>query len=179
MGRWSHSSRLTTEDCKSISVKFLKDHHYFDVEGIRHGGMNWSRGGVKTGSISFTVSTIEGDEYIRFLYTQTDNHSGEKTDLDYKVRLTSTPCHFGGRRWWFVCPLVVNGRDCNHRVGVLYLGGGKYFGCRQCYNLTYRSSKEHDKRVDWLRKHPEVFESYLKSNDLNKHHLLLKARFRL
>jgi hypothetical protein len=56
-------------------------------------------------------------------------------------------------RWWFVCPLVVNGRPCNRRVGKLYLpGASRYFGCRHCYDLTYTSCQEHDKRVDRLRK---------------------------
>jgi hypothetical protein len=104
--------------------------------------MNWTRHGEVTGSIGFVVSTVEGDEYIRFQYTQTNRHSGEKSDLDYKARLDSTPCNFGGRRWWFICPLVVNGRPCNRRVGVLYIDGGKYLGCRHCHNLTYTSSKE-------------------------------------
>jgi hypothetical protein len=32
---------------------------------------------------------------------------------------------------------------CGRRVGKLYLPpGGKYFGCRHCYNLTYTSSNE-------------------------------------
>jgi hypothetical protein len=57
MGRWSYSSRWTVEECKSISTKFLNEHNYFDG-GIRRGGMNWSRGGEKTGSISFVVSTV-------------------------------------------------------------------------------------------------------------------------
>jgi len=132
MGRWSYSSRWTVEESKSISTKFLNKHHYFD-EGVRWGGCNWSRNGEKTGSIGFTVSTVEGDEYVRFQYTQTDRN---------KARLDWTPCHFGGRRWWFICPLVVNGRVCNRRVGSLHLGSRKYFGCRHCYNLTYESSKE-------------------------------------
>jgi len=125
-------------------VQFLNKHHYFDG-GVRWGGCNWSRNGEQTGSIGFTVSTLEGDEYVRFQYTQTDRNTNEKTELDYKARIESTPCHFGGRRWWFICPLVVNGRACNARVGVLYLGNGKYFGCRHCYNLTYESSKESHK----------------------------------
>jgi len=144
MGRWSYSSRSTVEECKSITTKFLNDHHYFCGD-VRWGGLNWSCNGEKTGSISFVVSTLEGDEYIRFQYTQTDRSTGEKTELDYKVRLTWTPCYFGGQRWWFICPLTINGRYCGRRVGVLYLGGGKYFGCRHCYNLTYESSKESHK----------------------------------
>ena len=144
MGRWSYSSRWTVEESKSISTKFLNKHHYFDG-GVRWGGMNWSRNGEQTGSIGFTVSTVEGDEYVRFQYTQTDRNTDEKTELDYKVRIVSTLCNYGGRRWWFICPLVVNGYACNRRVGVLYLASGKYFGCRHCYNLTYESSKESHK----------------------------------
>jgi len=144
MGRWSYSNRWTVEESKSISTKFLNKHHYFDG-GVRWGGMNWSRNGEQTGSIGFTVSTVEGDEYVRFQYTQTDRNTDEKTELDYKVRIVSTLCNYGGRRWWFICPLVVNGYACNRRVGVLYLASGKYFGCRHCYNLTYESSKESHK----------------------------------
>jgi len=107
--------------------------------------MNWSRNGEKTGSIGFGVSTLEGDEYIHFQYTQTNRNSDEKTELDYKVRIVSTSCNYSGRRWWFICPLVINGYACNRRVGILYLASGKYFGCRHCHNLTYESSKESHK----------------------------------
>ena len=145
MGRWSYSSRWTVEECKTITTQFLNKHNYFNGGVSYGGGMNWSRNGEKTGSIGFTVSTVEGDEYIRFQYTQTDRNTEEKTELDYKVQLDWTPCYFGGRRWWFICPLMVNGKACNRRVGSLHLGNGKYFGCRHCYNLTYESSKESHK----------------------------------
>lgn len=141
MGRSSYSDRLTVEECRKISTKFLNQHHYFD-SGVRRGGCTWSRNGEQIGSIGFSVSTLEDDEYIRFRYTQSDRNTDEKTELDYKARIVSTPCNYGGRRWWFICPLVVDGRTCSRRVGALYLGGGKYFGCRHCYNLTYESSKE-------------------------------------
>lgn len=127
-----------------ITTKFLNEYNYFDG-GIRAGEMSWSRNGEKTGSIGFVVSTVEGNEYIRFQYTWTDRETGEKAELDYKARLTWTPCYFGDRRWWFICPLVVNGKVCNRRVGALYLANGKYFGCRHCYDLTYESSKESHK----------------------------------
>jgi hypothetical protein len=59
------------------------------------------------------------------------------------VRLEMTPTQFGGRRWWFICPLIRNGVACNRRAGKLYSPpGAKYFGCRQCFDLTYRSSQE-------------------------------------
>ena len=28
----------------------------------------------------------------------------------------------------------------------------KYFLCRHCYDLTYRSSQTHNKRLDWLKR---------------------------
>lgn len=151
MGRGSYSNRLTTDECKAITIKFLNKHRYFDG-GIRWGGMNWSRNGTKTGSIGFVISTLESDESIRFQYTYTDRHTNEKAELDYKAPLTSTACHFGSRRWWFICPLVVNGKACNRRVGVLYLASSKYFGCRHCHNLTYESCKESHKFDSMFKK---------------------------
>ena len=61
--------------------------------------------------------------------------------MDYRVRLVTTTPTYGGLRWWFICPLVINGVECNRRVRKLYLYG-RYFGCRHCHNLTYRSSQE-------------------------------------
>jgi hypothetical protein len=141
MGRWSYSNRWTIEECKTITTQFFNKHNYFDG-GVRTGGMKWSRNGEKTGSIGFEVSTVKGDEYIRLQYTQTNTETGEKTELDYKVWLDWTSCYFGGRRWWFICPLITNGQACSRRVGSLQLAGSKYFGCRHCHNLTYESSKE-------------------------------------
>ena len=90
--------------------------------------------------------------------------SGER--VDYHVRLTTTRPRFGGLRWWFLCPLLVQGWPCNRRVGKLYLPpGGRYYGCRHCYDLTYRRVQEHDKRVDFLRKHPEVLRRLIEAPD--------------
>ena len=60
MGRWSYSSRWTTEECKSITTKFLNKHHYFN-DGVRWGGISWSQRSEKTGSVNFDVSTLEGN----------------------------------------------------------------------------------------------------------------------
>jgi hypothetical protein len=34
--------------------------------------------------------------------------------------------------------------------------GGRYYGCRHCYNLTYQSCQENDQRVSFLRKYPKA-----------------------
>jgi len=150
MGRWKYSKRRTVDETVSISVQFLNVHRYFK-SGIRPGGCIWWRNGEPIGRIGFMVSTLDGDEYIRFQYTYTNRNTDENRDFDYKVYLTSTPCYFGGRRWWFICPLVNTEHACNRRVGILYLADGIYFGCRHCHNLTYKSCKESHKSDIFLR----------------------------
>ena len=64
-------------------------------------------------------------------------------DARTSIDLQTTPVQFGGTRWWFTCPLRCNGIPCNRRCGKLYLYPGlRYFGCRHCLGLTYRSSRE-------------------------------------
>lgn len=78
-------------------------------------------------------------------------------DVESSIRLQSTPTQFDGERLWFTCPLVA----CNRRAGKLHLPPGeKYFGCRTCHNLTYRSCQEahqdQKKDVAWLRMRSEL-----------------------
>jgi hypothetical protein len=41
---------------------------------------------------------------------------------------------------------VASDRPCGRRVGKLYLPpGASYFGCRHCYELTYKSCQESHK----------------------------------
>jgi hypothetical protein len=64
----------------------------------------------------------------------------DSEDVRIPIRLQDTPTQFEGRRWWFTCPLIVNGVACNRRAGKLYLPPrARYFGFRTCHRLTYRS----------------------------------------
>ena len=179
MGRYSYSHKTTVEECKSINTKWLKDNGYFC--GFKWGGMKWTNNtGEETGNIGFQVSIKDGDSYIRFQYSSTDRSTQEKKELDYKNSLVSTPCNYEGRRWWFICGLIVNGNYCGRKVGKLYLvPGGIYFGCRHCYNLTYRSCQEHDNRIDRLMKNPFLLASLLDSKNPNMSFLAMKAYFKL
>ena len=76
--------------------------------------------------------------------------SGEA--LDYRIDLQTTRPHFGGLRWWFTCPLVTADRPCRRRCEKLYMPpGGKHYGCRECYDLSYTSRRE-DRADRMLRK---------------------------
>ncbi len=142
MGRYYWNKKNTVEDCRSVSIAFLKKHGYFC--GYKLGWINWTNNvGEKTASIGISVSTWDGDDYVRFQYTSTDRRTGEKTEYDYEVKLTTTPCNYGGVRYWFICPLSRDGVVCGRRVSKLYLApGSNCFGCRHCYNLSYESRNE-------------------------------------
>ena len=105
MGRDSYSFRLTVEECQSISTVSLNRNNLFN-RGIHDTTITWTGWRTERGSIGLIVSMFKGNEHCRLYYTQTDRFSGQKTDLNYTVKLVSTPCYFGGNRWWFICPLV-------------------------------------------------------------------------
>jgi hypothetical protein len=132
-------SKNKADDAKKISTSFLKKHGYF--KGWLSGTITWTRSGMwgeNKSSVSISVSTLEGDNYLRITYTQTDRDTQEKKDFDFKIPLTTTPCRFGGKRYWFICPWYKSGVYCGKRVGTLYKDGD-YFACRHCYDLTYES----------------------------------------
>jgi hypothetical protein len=58
--------------------------------------------------------------------------------LEQDLEVITTPCRFGGHRYWFVCP------GCNHKVGVLYRPPlSNELRCRKCHNLTYTRTRYH------------------------------------
>jgi hypothetical protein len=74
-------------------------------------------------------------------------------EMDMTVGLRTTPCRFGGYRYWFLCPGRSLVHGCGFCVSRLYLPPeGQRFACRICWNLTYESAQRHDSRVDRLRK---------------------------
>ena len=86
-------------------------------------------------SISFSTFLRDGGKRIfRVSYTLNDSEK-----IDIPIRLQTTCPNYGGLRFWFTCPLIVNGNPCNRRVGKLYLPPrARYFGCRHCHELVYR-----------------------------------------
>ncbi|GGE57451.1 hypothetical protein GCM10011517_26560 [Actibacterium pelagium] len=55
-------------------------------------------------------------------------------NVEQRIELSETPCHFGGKRNWFLCPC------CERRCGVLYIG--KHVACRICHDLMYECQFE-------------------------------------
>ncbi len=133
-------SKTAVEDVFRISMAFLRKHKYLSP-GTRVGEVIWTRTGMwgeRKSTVGIRVVIEEDEKYIRINYTQTDRASGDKKDFDYKVPITTTPCNYGGVRYWFRCTLSRNGNHCGRRVGTLYKDGD-WFGCRHCWNLTYEA----------------------------------------
>jgi hypothetical protein len=66
-----------------------------------------------------------------------DYWTGEPLKIDDKVYLAPSRSHFGGLRWWFLCPHL------NRRVRTLYLPrSGHHFWSRRAYELAYASQRE-------------------------------------
>jgi hypothetical protein len=142
MGRYYYNKKDTVEDCRRVSISFLRKNRCFDSPWPQ--SITWTNSdGETTASMTVQVHTAQDGNYVRLSYTMTDRDTGKATDFDYKVQLVTTPCHFGGVRWWFICPLIVNGITCGRRVAMLYRAPFRdYYGCRHCYNLSYESRNE-------------------------------------
>lgn len=148
MGRYYYTKKEEVDYLKKIQIWWLKKNNYLEEGWWKSGGIKWTNSwtGQET-NIGFNVSLLENDQYIQFNYTRTNN-DGEKENFAYKMPLTSTPCFFGGKRYWFICSASRDGVYCGRRVGVLYLGG-RYFACRHCYDLSYESRNENRRYKDY------------------------------
>ena len=87
---------------------------------------------------------------VRYAYVPLSSASAE-IKLDYSlaggprsqtIRLETTQPHFGGRRWWFVCPVFA--REGTRRLVrcVCLPSGASTFASRAAHRLNYQSQKD-------------------------------------
>lgn len=110
----------------------------------RAGTLRWTCRGQESGSINYEAIMHEpGSERLELSYTRGSGENREQ--VRQTVRLCYTVPHYGGKRWWMICPFK------GIRVGKLYLPpGGDRFASRQAWRLGY-----HIQRV---AKNERVFE---------------------
>ena len=123
--------------------------HGFGVRDLRRLGL--LAPGAHVGDL--TLRRLADDRPgLTVLYTALIGDGGGVVYVDYAVagilladavRIATTPCHFGGRRWHLLCPR----RGCGRRVEALYFGLW-FFGCRRCHGLTYDGTQSRDRRVE-------------------------------
>jgi hypothetical protein len=136
-------NKKEADGLKKISTILLKKYRYY--KDISFGAIVWneskSQSNKRLGNVYVMASLSTQDIYINISYKLTNAYTGNIKSIDYKIPLTTTPCRYGGKRYWLICPCYKSGKYCGRRVGTLYLLGD-YFACRHCHNLTYSSRNE-------------------------------------
>ncbi len=131
MGRYYWNKKATVEEALDFSVYDLKRRGL--LTGHAAVEITWVNSLSGKESAVKVLVEITDEPYVIFAYTLT-SRDGQQNDYGHQVSLTTTPCNYGGERYWFECP------SCYARVGILYLAPGDVrFRCRHCNNLTYRS----------------------------------------
>ncbi|QFY44448.1 hypothetical protein F6R98_18935 [Candidatus Methylospira mobilis] len=144
-GRRRYSgSKKTTGDYLALDSRYLQREGLLEANCSRN--LDWSRNDVKVAAINIRAEV--GRVILSYCHRRGD---GEWTHEEYAVSLKWTPCNYGGRRAWFICPA----RGCGRRVAILY--GGSIFACRFCHQLAYQSQRQTDSdrartRAEMIRK---------------------------
>lgn len=131
-----YSTKTTVEQCYTLNVGLLlRDGHLWHGA---EGSMSWTHGFTREclASVGFTMLSDDGDNLVLRL----NYRIGGCEDIELKIRLQTTTPQFGGVRWWLTCPLMTDDGPCERRVAKLHFRN-RYFGCRQCLDLTYHSSQ--------------------------------------
>ena len=141
-GRWGYGqSKITVEECLTLDLSPLTRDKVL-APGYS-GAITWrnTATGEKTASIGLAIERGEIDGFrltLNYIVSGDDYERG----IEEEISLQPTYPHFGGVRWWFLCPLIRDYSRCERWVAKLYLpSGGYYFGCRHCYDLTYESCR--------------------------------------
>lgn len=134
MGRYYLDKKREADSLNKVDITWLKRHRF--LNSWCEGTINWRRNGSDTEKdwIQVQVNPTGSDKYIQLSY-KIGLPNDLKTSFEYKHELTTTPCNYGGVRYWFICAF------CGRRVGALYLGN-PLFCCRHCLDLSYHSKNE-------------------------------------
>lgn len=113
------------EDCLALDSRRMAKSAVF--EDGRQGTWGWH-------------NTSTGEEVAKIGYSYhnqqlTLRYQSNKQLYHYSINIETTPCHYGGMRYWFTCP------DCYKRAAKLYLRNSA-FSCRICQKLNYATQQE-------------------------------------
>lgn len=133
-GGWNRTGRPTKEQTTPLDITKVS----------RAGGLQAGRSLLWTWTFpSGQKSSINQDGLgegvgvrLRFGYVRSP---GQVSQVQQDIAVERTPCHFGGTRPWWICPV------CGRRSGVLY-GWRGHYACRKCQCIRYAS--QYEKGID-------------------------------
>lgn len=175
-GHWERKNRRNAvAECFAIRVQdLLNDRELVrDVAGVNR----WTD---QSGSLWLEVSFLAVRNDVRgarlyLAYFPPGCHE-KRDEVVLPISLQQTRPYFGGVRYWFTCPIVADGVPCLRRVAKLFLPlGARYFACRHCHELIYRTEPDPleraDAHIEVLRKRLErIMSAQLWAADAGEHH---------
>lgn len=145
-GSGNSTGRPTADASCKIDLAWMIRERWAIPGTYKYGTLHWTCGGEPSGSISYFADMTECNN-SKLILSYTRGTDEEKESVRQEIRLTYTEPHYGGRRWWMICPYR------GIRVGKLYLPcGGDRFASRKAWRLAYQSqrSSHHDRPFDRL-----------------------------
>lgn len=149
-GRWGrHRAKGTTDPLPRLDVHHLARLGLIVPGAVRSLAVAWSRGDEPAGDILVRYDDGRPHEVVLEYRVRKEDDEAWRPVRE-SVGLDRTPCPYGGKRPWFLCP------RCLSRRAVLFGLGGR-FRCRACHGLAYPSTREgtadrHRRRADELRR---------------------------
>jgi hypothetical protein len=141
---WRRARTDVVEDCLVLSIADLVREKIIIPGAVERGVLAWSRAGKQPHARVTYEADLRTDKHaaIQLRYRVDDRSESTYVWLRY------TEPHYGGRRWWFSCPLT------GDRVAKIYLPPGQnHFASRRAYGLAYKSyrkSRNKNKRLHAL-----------------------------
>jgi len=143
MLRWRDAYKTELDGLPRLSINMLNQVDLLNC--YNRGDFNLKNGAVvDVETLLPGINQVNGINHMARLRYKTFNDIEGEKDIVCEIKLETTPCRFGGLRYWFICP----GLECGRRVGVLYRKYG-VFACRLCHQLSYASQNE-NKRMAFL-----------------------------
>jgi hypothetical protein len=136
-----HTKKLTVEACRVLDIYQWTRTRLVQADVRQTGAWAWVD--AANGPIAAMAYVVDTRDMAAPTLTLTYTVLPTRAHVHYAIALATISVHRGGIRWAWRCPLIRDGVACHRRCEKLYLPPGeRYFGCRQCYNLAYRSSQE-------------------------------------
>ena len=88
---WHYGTKCTTNDYRTLDVRHWAREGFLNAG--KAFGWRWSQDGETVSSIHVKVET----DAVRLIYRNT-SMGADWQDMNYRVRLDRTSCHFGGER---------------------------------------------------------------------------------
>ena len=148
MGRQPWTSRLTVEESPiHLSVAAWSDRTGHPLSPGSDGAISWTQDGRTVGRLGYEIRTDDRVRTVLLFPRQVFKFEDRLCMFPgQSILITFTRPYWGGQRHWFEC-------GCGRRSGRLYMPHREMpgFRCRICWDLTFRSSQQHSKRIDALR----------------------------